>query len=210
MEEPSPRSKVCNILKNDDKKIIGRKLLFGEILKNDLMIGYKKLKVKTHRLVVQQLLLKNKKSLKKYKMMKEYNFISSKNFSIIKTRTKGQMNIRNLRLKSIKTGISQEIQDFFERDDVSGKRDSITVKKVKKQKSLLLGSLKNLYKKFCEMNKQYKISYTTFCRFRPFWVIIPRVSNRDTYACRLHANAELLVGALHKAGVIDKSTPNNV
>jgi len=51
---------------------MAKKLLFGEMLKDDLVTGYKKLKVKAHKLIVRQLFTNNEKLLKQYKVMTQY------------------------------------------------------------------------------------------------------------------------------------------
>ncbi|KAJ8891202.1 hypothetical protein PR048_010717, partial [Dryococelus australis] len=46
--------------------------------------------------------------------------------------------------------------------------------------------MKNLRKQFCDDNQQYKnISYTTFCRIRPFWITIPHATFCETCLCKL-------------------------
>lgn len=209
----SPRSKVHKIMKSGDKKIIAKKLLFGEVLKDDIATGYKKLKFKAHKLVVRKLLLENKKQLMKYKIMNQYKCISSKVFATTSKKSTMKQTMKDLRMKKIENAVHLHVTNFFENDDVSkmcpGKKDCITVKKVKKQKRILLDSLKNLHLKFMSQ-ENYKISYALFCRLKPFWVVIPKVTDRDTCACKIHSNAELLVEALHKAGAIDKKTPKEI
>lgn len=68
----------------------------------------------------------------------------------------------------------KEVEDFLLQDGnttlMSGKKDTITIKKMKKQIRLLNDSLFNLHKAF--VNKTgTNISYETFRRYRPFWVL---------------------------------------
>lgn len=62
-------------------------------------------------------------------------------------------------------------------------------------------TLPNLHIKFTEQTK-LNISYTTFARFRPFWVERPKIKDREICACTKHENVELIVSAHSKAKVI--------
>lgn len=70
--------------------------------------------------------------------------------------------------------IRNEIENFLEEDSSStlcpGKKDTITRKKCKKQKIYLNENLQNLQKDFCSKFPQFHIGYSTFCKFRPFWL----------------------------------------
>jgi len=39
----------------------------------------------------------------------------------------------------------------------------------------------------------WKISYSLFCRLRPFWVVFPTSSDRETCLCKVHDNLQLIV-----------------
>lgn len=99
--------------------------------------------------------------------------------------------------------IIKEIQNFYQEDSNSrlgaGKKEFITRKKIKKQKRYLEMTLKNLYNKFVTTH-DLKISYSTFCKYRPFWVIFQK--NRDTCSCHIHVNMNLIIEALHKEKII--------
>lgn len=92
------------------------------------------------------------------------------------------------------------ISAFIEREDISrataGKRETITKKKDKRQKRYLTDTMKNLYKKFCNENSNFSVSYTTFTRFRPFYVLAPSAEYRNTCACIIHSNFKLIVQKL--------------
>ena len=70
--------------------------------------------------------------------------------------------------------VREAVARFFEDDYVSSfspaKNDSIVRKKLKKQKRFLTNTLKYLYKKFSE-NISFVVSYATFCKLCPFWVL---------------------------------------
>lgn len=199
-----PRSRVDRIMKEGDKKVISKKLLLSESLIDTLKLEYKE----KNRRLIKNLLVKHMKSLKRYKLLNQYNCLSPKLFS-----KRSVFKCRDFRMKKITAAVQQDVKMFFESDDVSrmcpGKKDCVTVKKVKKQKRLLLDSLKNLHAKFCE-SSSYKIGYSTFCTLRPFWVRIPTVNERETCACKIHENIKFLVLAMYNAGVINKKDPKEL
>lgn len=97
------------------------------------------------------------------------------------------------------------VRAFYSRDDVSrittGKRQTLTQKKNKKQKWFLLDTIKNIHTKFLA-EEQSSISYSLFCKLRPFWVVHPTLSDRDTCMCKMHENLGFLVQKLHYLKVI--------
>ncbi|KAL0829793.1 hypothetical protein ABMA28_003276 [Loxostege sticticalis] len=110
---------------------------------------------------------------------------------------KGRIRVSKKRLRRPLHGkIMTEITKFFNRDDVSrstaGKKETRTRNNHKMQIRYLVDTLKNLY--------------ATFFRYKPFYVLSPNASSRDTCMCMKHANMELKFEALKKNGVI--SHPN--
>lgn len=105
---------------------------------------------------------------------------------------------------------SKEIESFFCRDDVSrataGKKECLTKKSIKKQKRYLLDSMVNVHKMYRESGG--KSSYTTFIRHRPFYVVTPKICERDTCACIRHSNLSLKAQKLKKLGMIMSIHPN--
>lgn len=100
----------------------------------------------------------------------------------------------------------KHVVDFLEKDDNSrlcpGKSDTVTRKQDKRQKRYLNDPLKNLLEDFCAEQPQLKMSYSTFCKFRTFWIVFPKVSDRNSCKCVLHENMTLLVRKLYSKKVI--------
>jgi len=96
--------------------------------------------------------------------------------------------------------MKREISQFYVRDDVSrttaGKKETITRNKMKMQKRFLLETLENLHRKFKSENRTMSVSYSMFCRLRPFWVLLPDLKSRDTCLCKLHENLSLMAEIL--------------
>lgn len=114
------------------------------------------------------------------------------------------------RPNAVTTDVVQKVVDFYERDDVSrmtsGKKQCITRRKRKKQKRYLNDTMKNLHLKFLCENAEIKLSYTMFCKFRPFWVVAPAVDDRETCMCQTCHNLEFMAGKLLFHGVINTRT----
>ncbi|CAG5003733.1 unnamed protein product [Parnassius apollo] len=91
----------------------------------------------------------------------------------------------------------------------SGKKDCITLNKQKKQKRFLKDSLLNLHKKFLK-KYDYNVSYSYFCKAKPFWVIVPTEKDRETCMCKIHENVDLLAKALHKNEIIVEKSANEI
>ncbi|CAH0550877.1 unnamed protein product [Brassicogethes aeneus] len=106
------------------------------------------------------------------------------------------------------------IKEFLSKDEHSrlcpGKRDTITRRRIKKQKRYLNDTLKNLYTKFKQNNPTYQISYATFCKFRPFWILQPTLNSRQTCMCITHANMSLIVQKLKYLKIINESSSQEV
>lgn len=109
--------------------------------------------------------------------------------------------------------IKKDIKSFFESDDNSrtaaGKKDCITRKMEKKQKRFLVDSLINLHKKFIETH-QYAVSYSLFCKNKPFWVGAPAEKDKEICMCKLHENVNLLAQALRNNKIIREKSSSEV
>ncbi|KAL0829510.1 hypothetical protein ABMA28_003030 [Loxostege sticticalis] len=111
----------------------------------------------------------------------------------------------------MKQNIIKQVQSFFEEDKNSsvaaGKREFIKKAGEKKQKRYLTDNLKNLHTRF--VNENFVISYSTFCKYRPFWVVFPK-DDRKTCECKLHSNVNYLIRALKNAKIITETTGTEV
>ena len=104
----------------------------------------------------------------------------------------------------------ETVRSFFRRDDSSrmmpGKRDTVTRRKLKKQKRLLSDIMKTLHAKFRYEHADINICYSTFCTLRPFWVVAPTLADRDTCQCKRHSNIKLMADKLHREGIIPSAS----
>lgn len=81
------------------------------------------------------------------------------------------------------------------------RKQTITLQKKKMQKRLLTDTRKNLFQKFLSENLGH-VSYTTFCRYKPFWVVSPSPSDRDSCLCKKHENLQFMTDALQSCGLL--------
>lgn len=107
--------------------------------------------------------------------------------------------------KERKDKVSDLIKEFYVDDANStvcpGKKQYITRFKKQMQRRFLRSSIKELYHKFLKTH-EIKVSYCTFWKCRPFWVLPATAAQRDTCMCTKHANIDLKLESLFKAGII--------
>lgn len=203
----SPNSKVVDLLKdNDEKKVeaVKKKLLFSEVMQSQLTKNMELTKNDNEKKIFRKVL--SGKIVNKYRVLDQ---IKIKPLIRSPTIQKSLLDItRKTRTDKINLKLEKLVIEFFEDDCNSrlcpGKKDSITKNKIKKQKRFLLDSMKNLFSRFIQ-TKNIKISYTMFCRLRPFWVVSPNVNQRETCLCVTHTNLDLTLFTLKRAGIIDFS-----
>lgn len=80
---------------------------------------------------------------------------------------------------------------------------------MKRQKRILLDSLKNLHLKFVR-DYNIKIGLTTFRKLRPFHIVSPKLSDRDTCLCMDHANTKLIVDKLYILKILSSNSLSKI
>ena len=142
------------------------------------------------------------KLLKKYRVMHMTKVFGCSRRLLQLNRSK-----RMKRKSAVSSELIRHIQQFYLREDNSsstaGKKETITRKKVKKQVHILKDICKNLHKKYLSENELSTVSYATFLRLRPFWVVSQSVEKRNTCLCKTCDNLQLKVNVLLKEKVIN-------
>ncbi|VEN35312.1 unnamed protein product [Callosobruchus maculatus] len=202
----SPGKKVDLLLKDqlNNSHEIKRRILWSEVLTKQVkenLVHEKSMEGK--RRVLQAI---SGKVVKKYKFHNVLNSISRRLHGSKKHFSKKKNDNRELK---------QIIIKFFERDDCSrlmpGKKDTITKAKRKIQKRVLCDSLINIHKKFIAAFPKYiKLSYSEFCKNRPFWVLIPNARDRETCACKQCENITLITRKLRTLDIIQVTFPDQL
>ena len=73
------------------------------------------------------------------------------------------------------------------------------------QKQYLNASLVDLFSKFSAENS-FKVSFATFCKYRPANCVAPKVNERDTCACIIHVNFDFIVKVLYEQKIIQENS----
>ena len=119
--------------------------------------------------------------------------------------------VRKNKLRPFKrVDMKEKLCKFYTRDDNSrlkaDKNATITRKGEKRQIRLLKDDLKTLHKKYqLEGNK---ISYSLFCKLRPFWVVRPTEKDRSTCLCKIHENMNFKIKSCYAQNMINSKDPN--
>nr|CAH7719872.1 unnamed protein product [Callosobruchus chinensis] len=199
--EDTPKTKMFTMLNEpDQRKEVVKKALFGDVISKQLKENYSTLKRTREKQIFKKVV--TGRVLQKYKrwIPKEMKSWSRPG----KTSNHIALEVPLAKRCKIPDCYRRAVQNFYEDDSNSrmaaGKKEFITRKTVKKQKRYLLDTVLNLYKKFVTGN--LKISYQTFCRLRPFWVVKPNAQNRDTCLCIVHSNIDMKLSALHTANIL--------
>ncbi|KAI4828351.1 hypothetical protein KUCAC02_022447 [Chaenocephalus aceratus] len=139
--------------------------------------------------------------LKKYGLQKEVR--TALHISRKRNKNPAQGNIK---YRSLCFRIQDSVIAYLTRDESSrlkaGKGQTITRRKIKKQKRFLNDILRNLHRKFLTEHPNYNLSYSLFCRMRPFWVVNPTLADRQTCLCKVHENLSFLAEKLHTLKLI--------
>lgn len=202
----SPDRSIKKLLKNENvSPVIRKRLIFGEALHSQLKANFVTLG-KGYKLRRKFYAAVSGNILRKYKrFLCDKSFLKCKSIYHRYKIPSSQLHGNQLHYCKITKETVNDVQEFFERDDVSrmcpGKKDCISRNKVKKQKRVLNDTIQNLHKKF-KSSVSYKISYATFCRLRPFWVTKPKVTDRETCKCMLHSNMEMLISKMFEENII--------
>ena len=204
-DPPTPRTKTRNLLQCAPSTAIRKTLEFHHTIIDQWKCKFRSLKEAKMKKLYARMFTGG--LLRKYRMQK---VAEEKLCFSSKIRRSGQKNedlLVKMSYKSVSYRFHLKVREFYLRDDVSrvttSKKETVTRNKVKKQKRLLNDSRKNLYEKFQAENPEVKISYSIFCRLRPFWVVTPTEKNRDTCLCKLHDNLQFLANKLKLLKVID-------
>lgn len=197
----SPRAKVKALL--GCQKVnspIKRALLFHTSLIEDIRSKYENAKTNREKQLIAKVVSGN--ILNKYKLQKH----AQTYFGYSKKRAKYPVDLTYHGRRCVsRNEIRKKVTSFFLRDDVSrmttGRKQTVTRLKKKMQKRLLTDTMKNLHRRFLSEHIGH-MSYTSFCRLRPFWVVTPSSSDRDTCLCKKHENLQFMANALQSQGLL--------
>jgi hypothetical protein len=197
LKSDSPRSRLSReMARGTVSPAVRKRLLFGEALKADLKSAWNSIASTKRK--------REFKSMITFRYVKKYKFMcSAKPFLPMKL-SPSKKEVLGCKRKVFEH-IKETVRKFYEQDDVSmqapGKKECKTKNKVKKQKRYVTHSLKFLYRKFCNEN-EFTVSYSTFCKLRPFWIVDRKIDERDTCVCMACENISYLHQALRTEGML--------
>lgn len=120
--------------------------------------------------------------------------------------------VRTKKMPKERNFISEEIENFYLRDDISrstaGKKECKTKNKEKHQIRYLMDTIQNQYQTYKDGGDKYK--FTTFYKHKPLYVICSHLSSRNTCLCVKHDNIELQFKTLKQNGVLNQNTIKEV
>ena len=160
----TPRAKTKKLLRCFSSKTVRKTLDFHHVLVAQLRENCKQ---RSKRIAVTRLITGN--------IMKRYRFTEwSKKETGANTKHDQMRNKKG----SLSVRLRVQVRQYFEQDDVSriitGMKQTVTKKKIKKQKRLLLVTVENIHKKLvAETNAN--ISFTTFWRLSPSGLKLPHI-----------------------------------
>ncbi|KAE8750603.1 hypothetical protein FOCC_FOCC002583 [Frankliniella occidentalis] len=204
----SPKSQINKEMRGKKiNPVVKGKLILGEVLKRQVTESFSvkgnKIKGAAYKIFRGSLLKKYKlkgASGLSPKMLKKY---SEKNMCPFQ-------NSRARRQHSINK--KADVEKFFCSDDNSIEcADKRAVKicfgknRVTKRKRYLKGRMSDLYLSYIQSDEK-PVSYSTFCKFKPFYVVMKDLKERDTCLCTKCENMELLMQSLWQAGISPVST----
>lgn len=107
--------------------------------------------------------------------------------------------IRKCRLRTMVSQIIGVLSGTHKRHKQSGnKKVTLIFWEKKQQRRILNFSLQDLNEQFATVNKVLPLSYASFCRKRPWWVLAPRAIDRDTCSCKIYENTRFLADELKR------------
>ena len=202
----SPKLKTKQQMKQKTKDL-RRTLLFQNTIISQIKKKYQNMHTAKDRQVISKVVAG--KLLKKYRLLdfarKEFGF-SPKLMKTNKTRATKLQYTQQIQCNKISKEVEKKIISFLERDDNSrittGKKETVTKSKKKMQKRFLVESMRTLHQKFKMEHPEVAVSYSEFCKRRPFWIIKPTIKDRDTCLCKIHANLQFMADRLFYHKVI--------
>nr|CAI5869595.1 unnamed protein product [Callosobruchus analis] len=202
----TPTKIVNNMLKGQQvPPEIKRSLVLSEVMQQQLKSNFKQ--KKTHSVKRSFTSTISGALIKKYRFKSLLGSLTSRRLLL----KNGQYNDWFKNRQNVVQKVKQTVEAFFEKDAISrlcpGKKDTVTFHKIKKQKRYLNGSLSSTYVQFKKLYPQIKISYQTYCKFRPFWVLRPNARLRDTCLCMVHDNMKLLMTKANTYNIIETKDP---
>ena len=205
----SPRTKTDSMLRGQRVSMpVKKTLLFHHVLVKGVTEKYKLMKSERSKQLLAQAFCN--KLLKKYRMKKA----TKQHLNMTQRRIKEPISsdvgyVRKPRKISIIERLKSDIEQFLCRIDNSrlkaGKKSTKTSAKVKKQIYLLNDTLRNLHLKYLAEDTSRRLSYSLFCRLKPFYIRHATAADSETCLCKRHENLQFKINKLKQLKVINSN-----
>lgn len=202
---PSPNTRSLETIKKGPKSIKDE-LQFSYTLQKQVKSNYNAADSREKTTIARIL---SGKIIKKYQCMKKLTplIISTQRLRANADTPRFILKKQNRTSKKIML-LKEQIQQFFFDDEVTtqspNKKDCITYKKEKKLKRYLNDTLSNLHKQFLKRFNQ-NISFPTFLKYKPFFVVYLKINARNTCACVKHLNMQLKLDKLKELKIVESN-----
>ncbi|CAG4991370.1 unnamed protein product [Parnassius apollo] len=206
LEEKTPRKEVTEFINNNipnietpKKEEVKKKLLEHDVLTKSLKLQFQTAN-NTEKNVLRNVLDNN--ILKKYKLKTR-----------LRTSLGFKSDFKNYRHQKIRTTALQKKIECFLTEmmlaaPLQAKKEYRTFKKVTRQKRYLLNKLIVLHRK--SIAEEVQISFSTFKKYRPFYVFSPKINDCESCSCKKHSNMQFLVDELKSLNILKTDNLNEV
>lgn len=204
----TPRSKTENMLKEmrlskEQKDRVRKELIFANAICHDLKAKSRNTTVHKRNEIAS---IVAGKTIKKYRLLRKLGMKSGLNRNkLSKLATKKETVFQKISRKREISKNKDKVPEFLKRDDNSrnmpGKGDFVKTDNKKEQKRILVDYLGNLYQKFMSENNDVKLSFTSFSRIRPRYIMLTSFIRRDTCLCTKHQNMSLTLKAIKRQNI---------
>uniref|UniRef100_UPI003590066A uncharacterized protein isoform X2 n=1 Tax=Myxine glutinosa TaxID=7769 RepID=UPI003590066A len=206
----SPRAKAMCLLRMASTSAVKKTLIFHNVLVDEIRRKYKS--TKQERLKQAYCRLFTGAVAKKYRLrsyMQQQLGFSAKRWPKPQN-DQNDSSFHRCRSATVAVLYKKKVEDFYALDYNSrmttGKKNTVTRKKKKLQKRLLNDTRKNIHSRFLAENPTSSISYSLFCRLKPYWIVTPTEKDRQTCLCKIHENTQLTLSKLKTLKIL--STDN--
>ena len=130
--------------------------------------------------------------------------------TVVKQKVQRRVPLQNNVRKQTETMVKRFLHNDDNSTMINGKSGEIRKKGQIYRKRALTNTMAHLHQKFLLENPNQKISFSQFCKLRPFWITTPKASQRETCAWKVHENFSFKIKRLHQLGIITTSSPTEV
>lgn len=203
----TPRTRVKTLLqKENNTSEIAQKVLFAECVADQIEASYSEIHTQEEKRKFRQQVCG--------KLIRKYNLQSHYKRKLRGKHEEGEnvggQNSYQRKVRNYNNYLKDKVAAFYLEDTNSrmmpGKKDFVSKGKTKMQKRYLNHSMNKLHTEFLKNNPKPPLSYTLFCKLKPFYVKKMNAAARETCKCLKCTNMELKAIALHRIGRLEKPT----